>query len=971
MTHTPDDRHLEARAPRTHGRHHARAGAARPASPTLTRRSFLKLSIALGAGATAAGIAATTPARATEPDDGTGASAYPPHPVTFAVMSDLHYFAPSLYAACDDYTTAENSDRKMFRESRGILKKALADVAGLAPSLVLVPGDLTKDGERACHADVHDLFAKTRASLAEAGTTTDFLVINGNHDLNNHHGKDFSSGSAVDAERTDPAAYKSLWDDCGYADAVATFDASGTADGSLSYVARPVRGLTIIFVDTCRYNEPGDETGLAQETSGHVGSDYDSATHTSTLLTWVLDQAAQARAAGDVVLAVQHHGVVPHFADEPTLMGEYLVEDYPAVAAAYARAGISAVFTGHMHANDIAAATYDGATIYDVETGSLVTYPSYLRTGKISFSQKDGEVTAELTVDVHALGHVDFEGCGNDGTSTDDITDYGSTRTLTTTSVQTMAGDWLLAPYVDQIAKTGVKAALAGLLAGKIGDGSVDGLDAALWSALTAALPATRETGLVTQFSSYKVSIWYSADKQRLYVSEAVSGSAASVALALDDEAEADVAAVLAEASAAETGEAATVDGGRAVTPRYDAGEMFSKNYVYITENSFANFLDALFAQLDAHVFRDTTNTWPALKAAIALALAQTVDEEGTIDVLRLADTCYQAHLKGNEAETLAANPWVDACIERFRTGGALKAAVAGTVAGLLASNELKTLAKTVAIDLNALLWAGNIAGSAVRLYLVNSYKSLGDLLGMLAGSEKSLGETVAGLVPDSLNDLVVSALSTLSHDDNVAKDHAYAITTSATDPDWKPETPVPPTTPDPGPTTPGGGTTGPTTPDPGPTTPGGGTTEPTTPNPSTPGGGATEPTTPGGGTTSPTTPGSGDGSGSGAGTGAGTGTGSTGSAGTGSAGTGAGIGHGGANGSGSTNGSGTTSGAESSDGGQSLPQTGDPAALGALATLALGLGTLAAGSGSRLLAFARARLGLDLDDDETEPRDE
>ena len=74
----------------------------------------------------------------------------------------------------------------------------------------------------------------------------------------------------------------------------------------------------------------------------------------------------------------------PFFDDEPTLLGEYLVDNYEAVAPAYADAGVSIVLTGHMHANDISAYTSAaGNTLHDVETDSLATYPSYIRTGTL------------------------------------------------------------------------------------------------------------------------------------------------------------------------------------------------------------------------------------------------------------------------------------------------------------------------------------------------------------------------------------------------------------------------------------------------------------------------------------------------------------------------------------------------------------------------------------------------------------
>ncbi|MDO4428240.1 MAG: metallophosphoesterase [Atopobiaceae bacterium] len=236
----------------------------------VSRRSFLKLSIAMGG---AAAIAASAPETARAAEDG----ATYPEKLTFAVMSDVHLFSPDLWSDCPDYTTAENSDRKMFRESSDILDKALADVVAAKPDMVLVPGDLTKDGERVCHEWVRDRFAAARQQLVAAGADTQFYVINGNHDLNNHHGRDFSDGSSVDAERTDPLTYKSLWAECGYTDTV-VYDAGGTADGSLSYVAHPCPGLTLIAVDTCKYNVAADDGTLAQKTSGHVSAD---------LLAWV------------------------------------------------------------------------------------------------------------------------------------------------------------------------------------------------------------------------------------------------------------------------------------------------------------------------------------------------------------------------------------------------------------------------------------------------------------------------------------------------------------------------------------------------------------------------------------------------------------------------------------------------------------------------------------------------------------
>ena len=81
------------------------------------------------------------------------------------------------------------------------------------------------------------------------------------------------------------------------------------------------------------------------------------------------------------MFVTQHHGVIPHFSMEPELMGEYLVDNYEDCQRRYADAGVSAVFTGHMHANDIDEyhRTEAGNTLYDIETCATVTYPSDIR----------------------------------------------------------------------------------------------------------------------------------------------------------------------------------------------------------------------------------------------------------------------------------------------------------------------------------------------------------------------------------------------------------------------------------------------------------------------------------------------------------------------------------------------------------------------------------------------------------------
>ena len=68
-----------------------------------------------------------------------------------AVLSDIHYMSPTMIKDTEDFTTALNSDRKMLSESDAINLELLDAVREDRPDVLLVSGDLTKDGELECH----------------------------------------------------------------------------------------------------------------------------------------------------------------------------------------------------------------------------------------------------------------------------------------------------------------------------------------------------------------------------------------------------------------------------------------------------------------------------------------------------------------------------------------------------------------------------------------------------------------------------------------------------------------------------------------------------------------------------------------------------------------------------------------------------------------------------------------------------
>ena len=355
-----------------------------------------------------------------------------------AVMSDLHYLSPDMIAGTEDFEHALNSDRKLLKESSAILYEKFKQVRADKPDILLVSGDLTKDGEQECHAAL----AKQLQQLQQDIPGLKIYVINGNHDIRNYNAKNFNTpdGKAVPATRTHPEDFKRIYDFV-YSDptVIATFTpAAGNEAGGLSYVARPVEGLTIIAMDTCRYSKENTSNGTDEhETSGAISADLEK---------WVIEQTAAAKARGDLVIGLEHHGLVPHFDVEPTILPMYLVNGYERIAQEYADAGMSVVFTGHMHAVDIAAMTTKaGNTFYDIETGSALTYPCPIRFVDLRRSTVGGETNTYMSVSTKThIGPINYtDPATGVAYVIDDLTEYAREFGFSTAMLKTVAGDFV------------------------------------------------------------------------------------------------------------------------------------------------------------------------------------------------------------------------------------------------------------------------------------------------------------------------------------------------------------------------------------------------------------------------------------------------------------------------------------------------------------------------------------------------
>ncbi len=275
----------------------------------------------------------------------------------FTVASDTHFqcgsdvgspAAETLYAEGmlnrDKYYHA-TFQGQMNHESEAIIRSMLSDFVKSDSEYLLIPGDLTC-GKRQSHIEFAQLLKN-----AEKKSGKKIFVICGNHDCDEK-----SAGQYIDINE-----FKKIYADFGFKEADA-FDPA-----SASYAVDLSPEYRLLAVDSCIY---GKDDGQVKKAT----------------LKWVEEQTKAAKKEGKHVIAMMHHSLLPHFTVQP------MIKNYAKIAEKFADMGIKLVFTGHLHANDVSMAnSKNGNTVYDIQTGSLITSPNAYRVVAV----KDSEIKLE------------------------------------------------------------------------------------------------------------------------------------------------------------------------------------------------------------------------------------------------------------------------------------------------------------------------------------------------------------------------------------------------------------------------------------------------------------------------------------------------------------------------------------------------------------------------------------------------
>ncbi|XHU96208.1 MAG: metallophosphoesterase [cyanobacterium endosymbiont of Rhopalodia gibba] len=237
----------------------------------------------------------------------------------FAIISDPHLAVP--------YTINHDHTRFSIVEI-GILaiEKVFSHLEQLDLDFLLIPGDLTQDGEPDNH-----YWLQQRLALLPFPV----YVVPGNHDIPTLYSTQNTIGL-----REFPKYYRSH----GYSNSHQCY-----------YTHEVLPGVQLIGLNSNKFNEDGKQLGCLDEKQ----------------LTWLEKLLPQLK--DQLILIIIHHNVVEHLprqANHP-LGKRYMLDNASLLLELLKNTGCQLIFTGHLHIQDIA---YHN-NIYEITTGSLVSYP--------------------------------------------------------------------------------------------------------------------------------------------------------------------------------------------------------------------------------------------------------------------------------------------------------------------------------------------------------------------------------------------------------------------------------------------------------------------------------------------------------------------------------------------------------------------------------------------------------------------
>jgi 3',5'-cyclic AMP phosphodiesterase CpdA len=307
--------------------------------------------------------------------------------IKIAIVTDIHYLDPSLMqnnaASGTAFQAYLAQDPKLIEFSDPLFRTILSQLSRERPDVLLIPGDLTKDGEKVSHQTVSSLLQQF------AGHRTKVFIVPGNHDINNPYSAGYNGDDTYPVPTVTPQEFSLIYEQFGFKNALYR------DHYSLSYICQPTKGLWVLGIDACKYNE----NYVSPEVSGVIKPET---------MAWIEERMAEAKTKNIKVIALMHHNLMEHYTGQSQLDPGYVVDNWQESMTELLDAGLKVIFTGHYHANDITKYKNGIKAIYDIQTGSPVNIPSPYRL--INLEENSIRIKTKYVTDIDVIfpGGMDF-----------------------------------------------------------------------------------------------------------------------------------------------------------------------------------------------------------------------------------------------------------------------------------------------------------------------------------------------------------------------------------------------------------------------------------------------------------------------------------------------------------------------------------------------------------------------------------
>lgn len=246
--------------------------------------------------------------------------------IRLVVASDIHLLAAELTDQGEYFKKIEQTgDGKQLTYNRVIVDAFLADMAELAPDAVILPGDMSYNGEKKSHEELTGALKKWKKQ-----TGIPVYAIPGNHDVSSIFSRGFFEDHAVGAATVNPEGFRKLYQEFGYGKK--TEGIISRSPDELSYLIRLGERVSLYMLNTNVYYEG-------------AGIPMDARIPEETLF-WMDGFLMEDQEAGRVPVVVGHHNLLVH--NDHFTQG-YTVSNRTDAQKFMAAHKVPLYVSGHMH----------------------------------------------------------------------------------------------------------------------------------------------------------------------------------------------------------------------------------------------------------------------------------------------------------------------------------------------------------------------------------------------------------------------------------------------------------------------------------------------------------------------------------------------------------------------------------------------------------------------------------------------